>query len=135
MLRGLACFSNVWQTRNVMRMGPALEFFSLLLFLILSLVTPSLIYFSLALLASQIPPLLLAYAPLFLAVSKTVNVQLSRNQCNLVTASAICFGGSIIIYILSIQLAVALIILLIASLPWFYFFSKSARAFMGLPRS
>lgn len=55
-LRGLACFSNVWQTRNVMRMGPALEFFSLLLFLILSLVTPSLLYFSLALLASQIPP-------------------------------------------------------------------------------
>jgi O-antigen/teichoic acid export membrane protein len=135
MLRGLACFSNVWQTRNVMRMGPALEFFSLLLFLIISLVTPSLLYFSLALLASQIPPLLLAYAPLFLAVSKTVNVRLSRNQCNLVTASVICFGGSIIIYILSIQLAVALIILLIASLPWFYFFSKSASAFMGLHRS
>jgi O-antigen/teichoic acid export membrane protein len=134
-LRGLACFSNVWQTRNVMRMGPALEFFALLLFLIVSLVGPSLLYFSLALLASQIPPFLLAYAPLFLAASKSVNVQLSRNQCNLVIASAICFGGSILIHILSIRLSVALVILLIASLPWFYFFSKSARAFMGLHRS
>jgi hypothetical protein len=134
-LRGLACFSNIWQTRNVMRMGPAVEFFSLLLFLILSLVSPSLIYFSFALLASQIPPFLLAYAPLFLAASKSVNVQLSRNQYNLVVASAICFAGSIIIHILSIQLTVALVILLIASLPWFYFFSKSARALIGLHRS
>ena len=135
MLRGLACFSNVWQNRKVMRMGPALEFFSLLLFLILSLVNPSLLFFSLALLASQIPPFLLAYAPLFLAACKSVNVQLSRNQCNVVMASAVCFGSSIIIHILSIQLTVALVILLIASLPWFYFFSKSARALMGLHRS
>ena len=134
LIRALACFSNVWQIRKAFRIGPFFEFSSLCIFLVLSLLSPSLLWFSFALLASQLLPLFLSYGPPFLSVGKTLRIRLSRNQLGMVFTSMISFIGAIMVQFGAIPTAQAFLILFFATLPWAYFFLRELRSF-ALPIS
>jgi hypothetical protein len=134
-LRALACFSNIWQNRKTMRFGPAIEFSSLVLFLGLSLFSPSLKWFSFALMASQIPPILLSYGPSFLAVQTVFKIHMSKNQWGMISFSLAFFVGAIgarAYHTSSVQQALLLSSLGVA---WIYFFLKELNAFMLLRRN
>lgn len=129
LIRALACFSNVWQIRKAFRIGPFLEFSSLCISLVLSLFSPSLFWFSFALLASQLLPLFLSYGPPFLFVGKTLRIRLSKNQWGMVFASMISFIAAITVQFGAIPTAFAILMLFFATLPWAYFFLRELRSF------
>lgn len=134
-LRGLACFSNIWQNRKAMRFGPVVEFASLFLFLGLSLFAPSLKWFAFALMASQIPPILLSYGPSFLIVSKFFNIRLSNNQWCIITFSLAFFISAIGVRAFQVPAVQQALLLSFLGLPWVYFFLKELNAFMLLRRN
>jgi hypothetical protein len=118
-----------------MRIGPAVEFASLVLFLGLSLFAPSLKWFAFALMASQIPPILLSYGPSFFMVSKFFNIRLSHNQWGVITFSLAFFVGAIgaqAFHATPLQQALLLSSLGVA---WIYFFLKELNAFILLRRN
>jgi len=134
-LRALACFSNIWQNRKTMRIGPAVEFASLVLFLGLSLSAPCLKWFAFALMASQIPPILLSYGPSFLLVRKFFNVRLSNNQWGTIVFSLAFFISAIGVRAFHASYVPQALLLSFLALPWVYFFLKELKAFMLLRRS
>jgi len=134
LIRALACFSNIWQIRKAFRIGPFFEFSSLCFSLVLTLFSPSLFWFSFALLASQLFPLFLSYGPPFLFVGKTLRICLSKNQWGMVFTSMIAFIGAITAQFVAIPTVQAIVILFFATLPWAYFFLRELRSF-ALPIS
>ena len=128
LIRALACFSNVWQHRTTMRISPILEFSSLCVFLGVSLLSPSLFFFSLALAASQIPPLFLSYGPFILAVGKILEIHLSKNQWGMIFTAVISFFIAILVLLISISPISAILIISFSALPWIYFFSRELRS-------
>jgi O-antigen/teichoic acid export membrane protein len=134
-LRALACFSNIWQNRKIMRIGPAVEFASVVLFLGLSLFAPSLKWFAFALMASQIPPILLSYGPSFLKVSKFFKVRLSNNQWVMISFSLAFFISAIGVRAFYAPPVQQVLLLLFLGMPWIYFFLKELNAFMLLRRN
>jgi hypothetical protein len=134
-LRGLACFSNIWQNRKAMRFGPVVEFASLFLFLGLSLFAPSLKWFAFALMASQIPPILLSYGPSFLIVRKFFNIRLSNNQWGVITFSIAFFIGAIGVRAFHTPPVQQALLLSSLGVAWIYFFLKELNAFMLLRRN
>jgi len=134
-LRALACFSNIWQNRKTMRIGPAVEFASLVLFLGLSLSAPCLKWFAFALMASQIPPILLSYGPSFLLVRKFFNVRLSNNQWGTIVFSLAFFISAIGVRAFHASYVPQALLLSFLALPWVYFFLKELKAFMLLRRN
>ncbi|NDI17101.1 MAG: hypothetical protein EBY83_03925 [Verrucomicrobia bacterium] len=133
-LRALACFSNIWQNRKTMRIGPAIEFSSLVLFLGLSLFSPSLKWFAFALMASQIPPILLSYGPSFLAVRKIFNTPLSKNQLGMVFFSLAFFVGAIGARALHAHPIQQTFLLFSLGVAWIYFFLHELSVFILLRR-
>jgi O-antigen/teichoic acid export membrane protein len=133
-LRALACFSNIWQNRKTMRFGPAIEFSSLVLFLGLSLFSPSLKWFAFALMASQIPPILLSYGPSFLVVRKFFNIRLSNNQCGIISFSLAFFICAVSVRTFHIPAVQQALFLFSLGVAWIYFFSQELSAFMLLRR-
>ena len=127
-LRALACFSNIWQNRKTMRIGPAVEFASLVLFLGLSMFAPSLKWFAFALMASQIPPILLSYGPSFLVVRKFFNIRLSKNQKGMIFTSMISFFAAMTIQFAAIPLMQTSLIFFFATMPWIYFVLRAFRS-------
>jgi O-antigen/teichoic acid export membrane protein len=134
-LRALACFSNIWQNRKAMRIGPVVEFASLVLLLGLSLFSPSLKWFAFALMASQIPPILLSYGPSFLLVRKFFNVRLSNNQWGTIVFSLAFFISAIGVRAFHASYVPQALLLSFLALPWVYFFLKELKAFMLLRRN
>jgi len=133
-LRALACFSNIWQNRKVMRIGPLFEFASLFLFLCLSLVAPSLKWFAFALMASQLPPILLSYGPSFLVVRKFFSIRLSNSQWGMISFSLAFFIGAISVQAFHALAVPQALFLSSLGLAWIYFFLKELNAFMLLRR-
>jgi hypothetical protein len=113
-----------------MRIGPAVEFASLVLFLGLSLSAPSLKWFAFALMASQIPPILLSYGPSFLLVRKFLNIRLSNNQWGTIVFSLAFFICAVSVRALHIPAIQQGLLLSFLGLPWIYFFLKELNAFM-----
>jgi O-antigen/teichoic acid export membrane protein len=128
LIRALACFSNVWQHRTTMRISPILEFSSLCVFLGVSLLSPSLFFFSLALAASQIPPLFLSYGPFILAAGKILEIHLSKNQWGMIFTAVISFFIAILTLLMPVSLIPAILIISFSALPWIYFFSRELRS-------
>jgi hypothetical protein len=118
-----------------MRIGPAVEFASLVLFLGLSLFTPSLIWFAFALMASQIPPILLSYGPSFLLVRKFFNIRLSNNQWGTIVFSLAFFISAISVRAFHAPPVQQSLLLSFLGLLWVYFFLKELKAFMLLRRN
>jgi len=121
LIRALACFSNVWQIRKAFRVGPFFEFSSLCIFLVLSLLSPSLFWFSFALLASQLLPLLFSYGPPFLSFGKILEIRLSKDQWGLIFTSITFFIAAITIQSATFPPMLAILILFFSTLPWIYF--------------
>jgi hypothetical protein len=134
-LRALACLSNIWQNRKTMRFGPAIEFSSLVLFLGLSLFSPSLKWFAFALMASQIPPVLLSYGPSLLVARKFFNIRLSNNQWGMISFSLAFFISAIGVRAFHAPPVQQALLLPFLGLPWVYFFLKELKAFMLLRRN
>jgi hypothetical protein len=128
LIRALACFSNVWQHRTTMRISPILEFSSLCVFLGVSLLSPSLFFFSLALAASQIPPLFLSYGPFILAAGKILEIHLSKNQWGMIFTAVISFFIAILTLLMPVSLIPAILIISFSALPWIYFFSRELKS-------
>jgi O-antigen/teichoic acid export membrane protein len=134
-LRALACFSNIWQSRKAMRIGPVVEFASLVLFLGLCLFAPSLKWFAFALMASQIPPILLSYGPSFLLARKFFIIRLSNNQWSTIVFSLAFFISAIGVRAFHAPPVQQALLLSFLGLPWVYFFLKELKAFMLLRRN
>ena len=132
LIRALACFSNIWQHRPTMRIGPIIEFTSLCVFLGISLLSPSLFWFSFALMASQIPALFIIYAPSILFVGKNLQIRLSKNQWIIVLTSMIPFLISMMTLLTAIPFPQSILIISFSSLPWIYFFLRDLRSFVLL---
>ena len=133
-LRALACFSNIWQNRRTMRIGPVIECSSLVLFLCLSLSSLSLKWFAFALMASQIPPILLSYGPSFLVVRKIFNIPLSKNQWGMIFFSFAFFIGAIGVRVLHAPPVQQALLLSSLGVAWIYFFFQELKAFIFLRR-
>jgi len=133
-LRALACFSNIWQNRKTMRIGPVIEFSSLVLFLALSLLFPSLTWFAFALMASQIPPILLSYGPPFLAVQTVFKIHLSKNQLCMISFSIAFLIGAIGVRGFCAPPIQQALLLSFLGVVWIYFFLQDLSAFILLSR-
>ena len=126
-VRALACFANIWQRRSVMRWGPIVEFSSLSLSLGICYLYPSLYGFSLAVLASQLPPILLNYAPSLLAIQRQIGAALSLNQWSLFLSSGMGFALALAI---SLDPAPAVWMIFVGAIflsSWAYFLIQETR--------
>jgi len=127
LIRALSCFSNVWQIRKAFRIGPFFEFSSLCILLGFSLFSPSLFWFSFALLTSQLFPLAFSYGPPFLAVGRALKIRLSKNQKGMIFMSMISFFAAMTIQFAAIPLMQASLIFFFAAMPWVYFALREIR--------
>lgn len=128
LIRALSCFSNIWQIRKAFRVGPFFEFSSLCIFLVVSLISPSLFWFSFALLASQLLPLLFSYGPPFLSFGKILNIRLSKDQWGMIFTCIVFYVAALTIQSVACPPLVAMLILFFSTLPWIYFVLRAFRS-------